>query len=103
MDRPTADERRRLIKEYKFLVDAVTRILYRADPVGIGIGTGSPEDEYGMEAAAIARAVAEARDVDDLQRLVHAVFVRFFGEDSAGPETVYAAITREIWATSLAI
>jgi hypothetical protein len=103
MERPTAGERRRLIKEYKSLVDAVTRLLYRADPIGIGITVGSPDDEYGMEAAAIARAVAEANNIDDLQRLVHAVFVQFFGEESAGPESAYAAITREIWVTSLAV
>lgn len=104
MDRPTDDERRRLIKEYKSLVDALSRILFRADPIGIGSVVGNPhDDEYSIEAEAIARALPEAKDVDDLQRIVHAVFVQFFTEQAAGPQSAYTAITREIWATSLAI
>jgi hypothetical protein len=85
------------------VVDAVTRLLYRADPVGIGVSTGSPKDEYSMEAAAIARGIPEANDAADVQRLVHAVFVEYFGEHTAGPETAYAEIARGIWAVSSAL
>jgi hypothetical protein len=101
VDRPSPDERRRLIKAYKSVVDAITRLLYRADPVGIGISIGSPEDEYSMEAAAIASAIPDAKDAAHLQRLVHAVFVQYFGEQTAGPESAYAEISNEIWAASL--
>jgi hypothetical protein len=56
-----------------------------------------------MEAAAIVSAVPKATDLEDFQRLVYAVFVRFFDERGAGEPSAYEAISREIWAASVSL
>jgi hypothetical protein len=88
---------------YKDLVAATEAILFRIDPVGIGAGTGMPENEYASEAAAIVRLVPDAKDVAELERMIRRVFEHYFGEDTAGTgtDTRYGAIAQEIWSASL--
>jgi len=95
-DRPNDAERKHLIKEYKTLVDGITSILFRMDPVGIAFDDQNP-DEYASEAAMIARFLPEAKDADDLERTVRDVFVGQFGEPLPESMTQYRDIATEIW------
>ncbi len=95
-DRPSDAERKHLIKEYKTLVDGVTSILFRMDPVGIAF-ENPHKDEYAAEAAMIARFLPEAKDSEHLEKAVRDVFVRQFGEPIPGPTAQYSDIASEIW------
>jgi hypothetical protein len=94
--RPTDAERKRLIREYQTLVDGITSILFRLDPVGIAF-ENPHRDEYVSEAAMIARFVPDAKDSEHLERAVRDVFVRQFGEPLPGQATEYRDVALEIW------
>jgi hypothetical protein len=95
-DRPNDAERKRLIREYQALVDGITSILFRLDPVGIAF-ENPHRDEYAFEAAMIARFLPEANDSEHVERAVRDVFVRQFGEPPPGPSTQYRDVALEIW------
>jgi hypothetical protein len=95
-DRPNDAERKHLVKEYKTLVDGMTSILFRLDPVGIAF-ENPHRDEYASEAALIARLLPEAKDPEQFERSVRDVFLRQFGEPLPGPETQYREVAREMW------
>jgi len=95
-DRPNDAERKHLIKEYKTLVDGITSILFRLDPVGIAF-ENPHRDEYASEAAMIARFLPEARDSEHLEKAVREVFLRQFGEPLPGAVTRYRDVALEIW------
>lgn len=80
--------------EYGALFDEVVALLFRYDPIGINFGVNS--DEYEPEAASILPRLEEAGTAEDLRRIVHEEFIRWFGM-SAGPESDYADIARELW------
>ena len=78
------------------LIAEVERLLYRHDPVGINFGDNA--DEYRPEAESIVARLPLAGSVDDVRRLVHEEFVRWFDHDTAGPAGRYEQIAREVWA-----
>jgi hypothetical protein len=78
------------------LVDALERLLYRHDPIGVAFG-GNP-DEYSPEAGTIAPRLAGASSVEDVLRVVHEEFVRWFDEETAGRASRYREIAEETWA-----
>jgi hypothetical protein len=86
------DARRR----YDVLVGAVKAALDAADPIGL-FEMGAPNDEYGLEVGTIVPRVAKATDLDEVTRIVHKEFVRWFDRDIAGPIAAYEAPAREIW------
>ena len=86
---------RELTARYERLVAELESLLYRHDPIGIAFGDNP--DEYSPEAGTIAARLQEARTVDDVEAVVHAEFVRWFDEDTAGPASRYRAIAEEIW------
>jgi hypothetical protein len=86
------DARRR----YDVLVAAVKAALDAADPISL-LEMGAPSDEYGLEVGTIVPRVAKASDLDEVTRIVHKEFVRWFDRDIAGPITAYEAPAREIW------
>jgi hypothetical protein len=77
------------------LVAAVEALLYRHDLVGINLGNNP--DEYRPEAERIVARLPGARSVQDVRRLVHDEFVRWFDEDVAGRADRYEAVARDIW------
>jgi hypothetical protein len=77
------------------LVDAVSQILFRADPVGINFETNT--DEYDAEAETIVIGLPSTRGPDDVKALTHEAFVHWFGAQTAGPIERYAAVALEIW------
>lgn len=70
-------------------------LLFRHDPIGINFEHNT--DEYRAEAETIALRLDKCTSADDVQRMVHDEFMRWFGDDVAGPPERYAAIASEIW------
>jgi hypothetical protein len=72
------------------------RLLREADPIGL-IAVGAPDHEYEPEAGTLVPRLREAASTADVQRIVHQEFVRWFGEDIAGPFESYADVAGTIW------
>jgi hypothetical protein len=89
------DRERELCASYRGRVAELAALLYRHDPIGIAFGDNP--DEYAPEAGTIAVLLKDARTVDDVRAVVHAEFVRWFGEDTAGPAERYHSLAEEIW------
>ncbi|WP_210723948.1 hypothetical protein [Leifsonia sp. PS1209] len=77
------------------LVAAVEHVLFRADPIGINVGTNA--DEYRAEAQSIVIRLPDATSESGVVDIVHAVFVTWFDSEIAGPAERYAPVAREIW------
>lgn len=75
---------------------AVERAINDADPVGL-LETGAPEDEYSPETETIVRRVVKAERIEDVTEVVHAEFVRWFGDETAGLRAAYEALAQQIW------
>jgi hypothetical protein len=76
-------------------VARVEALLFRHDPIGINFEHNT--DEYRAEAETICLRRDEARTPEDLRRIVHEEFVRWFDAKTAGPEVRYEPIAEEIW------
>jgi hypothetical protein len=90
------EERRSLKAEYGELFDAIAGLLFRADPIGISF-ENEKLDEYAPEAGTILPRLKACASADDVLRVVHEEFVRWFGADNAGPRELYEPIAAEIW------
>ncbi|SDF40586.1 hypothetical protein SAMN05660662_2068 [Blastococcus aurantiacus] len=88
------DDERALTAEESCLAAGLEALLYRHDPIGIAFGDNP--DEYSPEARALLPRLVETRTVDDVQDVVHAVFVQWLDEGTAGPRTRYRLIAEEI-------
>lgn len=64
-------------KKYGGKLEAVGDLLYRFDPIGL-VPFGVPADEYDGEAEAILERLPDCRSTDDVQTMVHRVFVERF-------------------------
>jgi hypothetical protein len=94
--RVDADARRMLKEQYRLLYAAVSEALFHADPIGL-IEIGAPRDEYDPEVTTILPRLREATGVDDVRRIVHQEFVRWFNTDIAGPPDRYTATATLVW------
>ena len=83
-------------KRYQDLVAAVERAINDADPIGLLAG-GAPSDEYASEIGTIIPLLANAQRPDDVTGVLNGEFLRWFGEETAGPRQVYEASARQIW------
>jgi hypothetical protein len=75
------------------------RCIFHHDPVGINLEENT--DEYDAEAERIILTLAttpKPRSVEQLQDMIHRVFVQCFGEKTAGPAPRYRPIAQEVWA-----
>src|SRR5215471_1145914 len=77
------------------LVDAVSQILFRADPIGINFETNT--DEYDAEAETIVIVLPNAHRPKDVTALTHETFVQWFDAEDAGSIDHYNAVASEIW------
>jgi hypothetical protein len=83
--------------QYLNLHRGLTELLYRHDPVGLATA-GAPSDEYEPEVGTIIPRLRDAKSPDDVRRIVHQEFLRWFeAEETAGPESAYNRIAQEIW------
>lgn len=96
MDGYRREEREALKSDHGRLYVAVAGALREADPLGL-IAMGAPDDEYEPEVSTVLPRLHEALAVDDVRRIVHEEFVRWFGADLAGPAEHYAAAAQAIW------
>ena len=89
------ENRRRLRAEYEALFDSMAALLFRYDPIGINCEVNT--DEYQPEVETILPKLRSCHSADDVLRLVHAEFVRWFDPGTAGPSDRYEGIAAEIW------
>jgi hypothetical protein len=82
------------------LVAAIERAINEADPIGL-LEIGAPTDEYGPEIGTIVPRMPSAQQLDDVIDVLHQEFLRWFGDDTAGPRQAYEAPAREIWGALL--
>jgi hypothetical protein len=76
--------------------DAVAGPLRGADPLRL-VGAGAPDDEYEPKVGTILPRLSEAHTVDDVRRVLHDEFGRWFGADVAGLAANYAVAAQRIW------
>ena len=88
-------ERRQLKNVYGALYDDVAALLFRHDPAGINFEVNT--EEYEPEVGTILPRLRNCKSADDVRRVVHQEFVRWFELSNAGPESSYTAIAAEIW------
>ena len=69
-------ERQRLKAEYRGLFDEVAALILRHDPVGINFKDNA--DEYEAEVGSILPRLRSCQSADDVRRVVHQEFVRWF-------------------------
>lgn len=81
---------------YQSLVVAVEHAIDDADPIGLLEG-GAPADEYGPEVGTIVPRVVNAQSIKEVTTVLHEEFVRWFGDDTAGPRHAYEPPARKIW------
>jgi hypothetical protein len=100
------EARRRALTPLADVVGKISAALLEEDPVDLGKGIDA--DEYDSEAETIVLRLADRRSVaseDEVLRIVHEEFVRWFGADLAGTpdrfESVAAAVHR-LWGEYLA-
>jgi hypothetical protein len=89
------ETRRRLKDEYRGLYDSLESLLFRADPIGINFEDNA--DEYEPEVHTILPRLGSCASSDDVLRVVHEEFVRWFGAETAGPLSRYHQIASDIW------
>lgn len=67
----------------------VAALCWVHDPIALA-AIGAPTDEYTSEARTIVERVPEARDADDLARIVAEEFAHWFTPEIAGPRRTIA-------------
>jgi hypothetical protein len=78
------EERHRLRAEYGALFNSIAALLFQADPIGISFDNENL-DEYDPEVGTILPRLKDCASADDVLRVVHEEFVRWFDADNAGP------------------
>jgi hypothetical protein len=81
---------------HRSLVAAVERAIDDADPIGL-LEAGAPADGYTPEIGTIFPRVLNANSVEEVTTVLHEEFVRWFGDDTAGPRHAYEAPAGKIW------
>ena len=77
------------------LFDRIAAILFEADPMGINFGTDT--DEYEPEVATILPRLHEAGSAQEVERIVHEEFCRWFDAEDVGPPQNYRFVAEVIW------
>jgi hypothetical protein len=94
--RAARDNRKALTGVYKQLLEEISAILFRHDPIGINFEENT--DEYEQEAGTILTRLRADMTAEEATAMVHAEFVQWFSRADAGPEGRYASIAAEILA-----
>jgi hypothetical protein len=78
------------------LFEAILKILFQRDPMGIcNHDTGT--SEYCAEANAILPRLGIVTSVEDVQKIVHEEFVNWFGATGERKADRYEALAKDIW------
>jgi hypothetical protein len=94
-DKERYAERRAVLRQrYGSLYEFVLELLFEVDPAGINFETNT--DEYEPEVDTILPRLQDDQTVDDLQRIVHEEFTRWFGAETAGTVDNYLGVARRL-------
>jgi hypothetical protein len=88
-------ERDELKRRYRVAYQRLNDILFSEDPIGINIEENT--DEYEPEVGTILPRLRDCRSKDDVERVVHEEFVRWFDVQTAGPRAKYQKIAQRVW------
>ncbi|TGK34424.1 hypothetical protein EHO66_00680 [Leptospira kmetyi] len=77
-------------------LEFLSTLLYDHDPLGL-TALRCPEDEYDPEAETILDRLEECHDSLSLQIVIHQEFIRWFGEEAAGPLENYEDLAMDLW------
>ena len=94
-------ERDALRRQYGTAYEQMNNILFAEDPARINFGY--PTDEYEPEVCTILPRLHDCRSVDDVRRVVHEEFIKWFHVDIPGstnppdPPEMYDAVAKRIW------
>jgi hypothetical protein len=90
-----AQKRKAVRREYSTLFDALSQLLFAADPVGINFETNT--DEYDPEVGTIIPRLQHANTKDDVLQIIHEEFCTWFDAETAGPIGAYVEIAGKVW------
>ncbi len=90
------EARRQTRAAYGELFDATAALLFCHDPISISFGNPNT-DEYEPEVETILPRLSNCHSSEEVRRVVHEEFVRWFGADTAGPQERYEQIASELW------
>ena len=96
--RKTEEQKQRrdeLKNRFRWAYQRVSEILFAEDPIGISFE--SNRDEYEPEVGAILPRLRTCKGVEDVRKVVHEEFVKWFGASAAGASEKYRKIARRIW------
>ena len=88
-------ERDELKRRYRVAYQRLNDILFSEDPIGINFKENT--DEYEPEVGTILPRLRDCRSKDDVERVVHEEFVRWFDVQTAGPRAKYQKIAQRVW------
>ena len=77
------------------LFEAVTKVMYSHDPMGINFGVNP--DEYDLEASTVIPRLVGCNSSNELVTILHEEFVYWFGIEAAGELTRYSALAEDLW------
>jgi hypothetical protein len=93
----TETEKREAVRrEYAALFATLSKLLFEADPIGINFESNT--DEYEPEVGTIIPRLREADSEDDVRRIIHEEFCKWFDEKTAGPVDAYRELAASVWA-----
>ena len=87
--------RAQIKKDYLEFYESVSEILFRHDPIGINFETN--DDEYEPEVDTILPRLKNCSSVEDVLKVIHEEFTKWFDEEIAGEKDRYVEIANEIW------
>jgi hypothetical protein len=76
--------------------ELIKRAIDKADPIHL-LEIGAPDDEYESEIREVTSRVRKCTNLEEVQTLLHEVFVKWFDERIAGPKELYRAPAEVIW------
>lgn len=91
----THRRRKALKKAYGALYSDLLVLFYKADP--IGLASHAPPDEYSSEVETVLPRLSACHGPDDVQRVLHEEFCRWFDADLAGPPAQYRVLAVQVW------
>jgi hypothetical protein len=91
-----AAKREAIRNEFRALFDALSKLLFEADPIGINFDSNT--DEYEPEVGTIIPRLKHAKSEDDVRLIVHEEFCKWFDVETAGPMEAYGGIASKVWA-----
>lgn len=88
-------ERERLKQKYSGAFSRLSQVLFTEDPIGINFGDNT--DEYEPEVGTILSRLSHCRSTDEIQKVVHEEFVKWFDSEIAGPFERYETVAKRIY------